>query len=29
VGITTRLDAERGYQDRVYIEDLTHFTDKK
>lgn len=28
VGITSKLDSERGYTARVYLEDLSHFTDK-
>lgn len=27
VGITDHLDAERGYDERVAVEDLTHFSD--
>jgi hypothetical protein len=27
VGITSNLDAEYGYDDRVAVEDLTDFTD--
>jgi len=29
VGITSRLDADYGYDDRVHVDELTEFTDKR